>query len=89
MFDWTTWRAGSPLTVFGIACRSADLLAQRDLLRRYAVGWCLSERLACRPKRKHIAVLFHKDGVDFWFHMRLAEAIEVFKGTEGIQSWNM
>jgi hypothetical protein len=73
LFDWLTWRRGCPLDVFGIGCRRGDLFAKRDELRRYAIGWCRSDRLMCRPKMRNIAVMFEIDGTLLWFHMLESE----------------
>jgi hypothetical protein len=50
----------------------------REILRRYAVGYCEGERLICRPKNGGVAVLFVKDEREFWFHLRAKEFVAVF-----------
>jgi hypothetical protein len=78
LFDWLTWRNGSPLDVFGIECRSYDLERNADTLRRYIIGWCSAEQVLCRPKIKNIAVMFLKNDHYFWFHFRNPEAKKIF-----------
>ena len=73
LFDWVTWRAGNPWDDFRIPCRTLALIANADILRRYAVGWCSGERLLCRPKAKHTAVMFFYSDRYFWFHLRKEE----------------
>jgi len=78
-FDWLTWRNGSPLDMFGIRCSTGELILNTDTLRKYAVGWCPGESLVCRPKLDHVAVVFIKDDVPFWFHLRRDEFDLIFK----------
>jgi hypothetical protein len=78
LFDWLTWRNGSPLDVFQIPCRTDALVRHRLLLCQHAVGWCPGEYLPCRPKEGQIAVMFFKDNRYFWFHLRAGEAAAVF-----------
>ena len=78
LFDWLLWRSGTPLDVFGIACRTADLVAKRELIRKYAIGWCPAERPVCRPKMNNMAVMFDVNGRVFWFHLRKHEFDVIF-----------
>jgi hypothetical protein len=73
LFDWLTWRGGSLYDVFGIPCRTAALIQNRKILRKYAYGWTPGYRLMCRPKLNNTAIMFHKNGRDFWFHLRTHE----------------
>jgi len=77
-FDWLTWRCGNPVELFSIACRSDELQAGSGVLQRYAVGWCPSEEVPCRPKTDHVSVMFCKDGSYGWFHLRRQEFEEIF-----------
>jgi aminoglycoside phosphotransferase (APT) family kinase protein len=72
-FDWGLWRSGDPWSEFQIPCRSWALIANKGILRRYAVGWCRGENLICRPKLGHTAVMFWKGKNQFWFHFRNEE----------------
>ena len=76
-FEWTTWREGSPLDLF-LICREEELVRMRKTIQRYAVGYCKSENLLCRPKSNHKAVMFFKDGKHFWFHLTNNEFRRIF-----------
>lgn len=77
-FDWLSWSAGC-IHDFGIPCRTESILANADILRKYAVGWCPGEQVVCRPKVDEIAVMFVVEDRGFWFHMRKHEFEGVFK----------
>ena len=77
-FDWLTWRTGSPLDVFGLRCRTDDLVAGSAGLLAHAVGYCPAGRIPCRPKPDNTAVMFFKNGRHFWFHLRDREFELIF-----------
>ena len=85
LFDWQTWRAGNPVDVFGVPCRSSDLIAAGERLRAAAVGYCPGDQTPCRPKADQVAVMFFAVGRHFWFHLRAVEAQRIF-GLELIAS---
>lgn len=78
-FTWQKWRAGS-IHDFNIPCRYIALTSgySKMLLRKHAIGWCYGENLPCRPKTNHIAIMFEKDNIEFWFHLRKNEFEEIF-----------
>jgi hypothetical protein len=80
LFDWRRWRAGDVHDLDIQATRYALLTSidGKRKLKEYAIGWCLGENLRCRPKLE-IAVMFEKNDVQFWFHMRMQEFEEVFR----------
>jgi hypothetical protein len=78
LFDWSTWRAGNIWDMFKLQCHTAVLVKNGRILREYAVGWCPGERLMCRPKANNVAIMFYKDGVHFWFHLRKHEFEEIW-----------
>ena len=78
--DWHCWRAGSPADLF-LVCREPQLIAMRNIIRTYAVGYCNSEHILCRPKLEHKAVMFFKDGINFWFHLTNKEFGVIFYET--------
>ena len=82
-FTWQVWRAGS-INDFSLPCRYEMITSGlgKMILRKYAIGWCYGRNLPCRPKDE-IAIMFEKDDVKFWFHLREKEFIEVFE-SEGI-----
>jgi len=78
LFDWQAWRAGSPADLLVGPCRTANLIAAGAILRAHAFGWCEGGSTPCRPKARHKALMFEKDGVSFWFHLRDGEARVIF-----------
>lgn len=78
-FDWITWRSGDVWNDFHILCKTLHLVANGDILRKYAIGYCYGENLICRPKENHVAIMFYKDGKTFWFHLRANEFEGIFK----------
>lgn len=77
LFDWISWRSGSPLDFF-VPCRESALVEIRPILRRYAIGYCIGENLLCRPKLNHKAVMFFKNDLHFWFHLTNREFERIF-----------
>jgi hypothetical protein len=77
-FDWSRWRAAC-IADLGVPCREQTIIANAYILRRYAIGWLEGERLMCRPEKGEVAVLFLKDGQEFWFHLRDKEFRAVFE----------
>lgn len=77
-FTWENWRACDIWTSLNIRCRKYDILAHRDILRKYAVGYCCSEALLIRPKVDEVAVMFLIEGKFGWTHLRKAEFEGVF-----------
>ena len=79
LFTWLNWRADS-IHSLGLRCRYKDITSERGkkILRKYVIGWCRGESLLCRPKEKEIAVMYFKDDVEFWFHIRRNEFNKVF-----------
>ena len=57
-FDWLTWRNGSILKIFGIRHRFEPIIRNKDIIRKYAVGYCRTDNIPCRPKPGYIAVMF-------------------------------
>jgi hypothetical protein len=80
LFDWITWRSGSIHDLGIVACREVLITSPhgKEQLRKYAIGFCFGENLPCRPKHE-MAVMFEKNDITFWFHLRLNEFNEVFK----------
>lgn len=77
-FTFDRWRACDIWTVFGIRCRTNDIVNHRDILRQYAIGYCSSETLLVRPKSDETAVMFLINDVFGWTHLRNSEFEEVF-----------
>jgi len=78
-FTWSRWRRGS-IADFIPAARY-DILITPEVkkeFRKYAIGWCGSDKLFCRPKEKEIALMIFKNGEHSWFHLRQNEFMEIF-----------
>lgn len=76
-FDWQTWRAGS-LHDLGIIYKESELIKSKNLIKKYAVGYCSGESLMCRPKEKTVAVMFIYQGNKFWTHLMRGEFSRIF-----------
>jgi len=61
-FTWSRWRAFNL-----VSGRYFD--EYKNLFKKYAVGYIDAERLRCRPKCNHYAVMFLKDDVFSWVHL--------------------
>ena len=77
-FDWLRWINNDIWIKLGVACRYHDMIAQADVLRKYAVGYCPGWRLYCRPRDNEVAILFLIDDEFGWTHLRKHEFEEVF-----------
>lgn len=83
LFEWVTWRSGSITEVFNIPHRYPTITENADLLRKYAVAWCPSDMVPCRPKVGYISVMFElDDGRQFWTHLTEREFLKVFPDRE-------
>lgn len=80
LFDWLAWRNGTIHDLGIQSCREQLITSQhgKEQLRKYAIGFCFGHNLPCRPKDE-IAVMFLKDDLYFWFHLREKEFQEVFR----------
>jgi hypothetical protein len=77
-FDWIRWRACSIFEDFSFQCRYSDIIQNRHIFKKYDVGYLKSEKLACRPKKDNMAVMFFKDGEFSWCHLTKKEFEEIF-----------
>jgi hypothetical protein len=73
IFDWQSWRIGSPVEMFGIPCRQTTVLLYGEIFQKHAIGFCPAERTPCRPKLDAMAIMFYVKDTEFWFHMRRDE----------------
>jgi len=78
-FDWIRWRECDVLELFGCFCRSSDLYNKKLLIRKYAIGYISAEKLICRPKINHKAVMFLNDDKFSWCHLTNIEFENIFK----------
>lgn len=77
-FDWLTWLNGSP-ELLNLVCREKSLIKNKNILKKYAIGYCKGEELICRPRKNCYGVMFIKDDIEFWFHLRNKEFNLIFK----------
>lgn len=40
-----------------------------QVVKQYGVGYCDGSRLSFRPRTGYVAIMFEKDGFEFWCHM--------------------
>jgi hypothetical protein len=78
LFTASRWRNGS-IHDFGILSRYQEIMKNKDVLRKYAIGYCNAENLICRPKINHKAIMFLKDNYFFWFHLPNNEFKEIYE----------
>lgn len=76
-FTWQLWKGGCLLDL-GVKTRFADMIKNRDILQKYAIGWCNGGEIPCRPKPDCIAVMFQKDEMQFWTHLMINEFENIF-----------
>lgn len=82
LFTWELLCAGSISEIFDIKQRTLNisLPKNKNVLRKYADGYCYGHELSCRVKPDEVAVMFCFDNWYFWTHFRLNEFKEVFGG---------
>lgn len=84
-FTWDLWRAGTLLELGVQTNRYHEIVGNRKLLKKYAIGYCKASKLSLRPKSGQYAVMFQKDDdgfvLIFWTHLTAAE----FKKVKGIK----
>ena len=78
-FDWLAWRNGTLLSLLQVDNRTAIIKTSRGVLRKYAIGWCESDNIPCRPKHGYYAVMFSVNGQEFWSHLNKEEFEYCFK----------
>lgn len=47
-------------------------------VKQYAIGYCNGDKVLFRPSNYTYAVMFEKDGIDFWFHINKSTFDEEF-----------
>lgn len=79
LFEWTIWRNGSPIDIFGVALRQNNIPVIKAKALQYAIGYCEGTSLLVRPKSGTRAVMFFKDGVYYWWHFYIDEFDAIFQ----------
>ena len=79
LFDWQVWRAGC-ISDLGIPTNRKEVIIEhRKLIKEYAIGYQDGERLLCRPKVNHKAIMFYKDRIHFWQHLTNEEFESIWR----------
>ena len=81
LFTFYLWRGGSIGEVFLFPCREKKLIQHREILLRYATGYCYGTELFVRAKPKTYAIMFEGDSFRFWGHLRPKEFESIFIGS--------
>jgi hypothetical protein len=77
-FDWSTWRRGILVWELIGNCCKQNIFDSKEILKKYAIGYRLSEELACRSCYDEVAVMFIINDVFCWTHFRKKEFEHVF-----------
>jgi len=80
-FDWLTWRNGSVLTIFYIRHRYDQIILNTGKIRQYAVSYCESDNIPCRPKVGYVAIMFDTQEANcgnWWTHFTRKEFAACF-----------
>lgn len=80
-FTFETWRNGNISELINKSCRKENLIQEKELIIKYAFGYCKADNIPCRPKKEYIAVMFFKkDSYDYWWtHFSKIEFEQIFK----------
>jgi MoaA/NifB/PqqE/SkfB family radical SAM enzyme len=78
LFTYERWKRDAPVDVFGFPWLTSFIVAHKNILLDYAVGWCNSNETNVRCKENQVCVMFHKDDHHFWCHLRKSEFTRVF-----------
>lgn len=77
-FTFETWSAGNLIEMLNIHNRTDIILENSDVIRKFAIGWCHSDNIVCRPKSGKISVMFFTNGHEWWTHFEMEEFIGCF-----------
>lgn len=77
-FNWSKWRSGCLLDL-GLLTRYKNIIEGKEIIKKYAIGYCPGESVICRPKIDRVAVMFLKDDLLFWNHLLKKEFDEIFR----------
>lgn len=72
-YDWLSWRNGTLYSLFNIVNNEHSIIANRNIIRKYAIGYCDSSNIPCRPKIGYVAVMFQYESEQFWTHLTKKE----------------
>jgi hypothetical protein len=77
-FTKERWESGS-LSVFGIETRTNSIEKNREIIKKYAIGYIEGDKLFFRPKNNTFAVMFWFNEIHFWTHLTKEEFEICFK----------
>lgn len=78
-FSFELWRAGS-LSEFGIETRTWSIEQNRNIIKKYAIGYLDGNKLWIRPKENTVGVMFFYNENHFWTHLTIEEFNICFPG---------
>ena len=70
-FTFDLWKAGSLTELIGYT-REGNIIANKNVIKKYAIGFCNGSRLSVRPKKNTMAVMFHTNE-HWWTHLTIKE----------------
>ena len=78
LFTWSRWRGFDILYYLKIPCRKSILIGNKEILKKYVVGYIEGYKLICRPKSEHFAVMFFYNDHHQWCHFNKIEFEAIF-----------
>ena len=75
-FDFSKWRNCNIWEI--IPCRKDYILSNKDLFRKYVIGYIEGERLYCRSKENTIAIMLLINDEFSWTHLTRYEFYSIF-----------
>jgi hypothetical protein len=78
LFTQYIWSGSTIYECFNFFCRRDELIKNKNILQLHAIGYCKSEELLYRIKINEYAIMFEKDFIRFWTHIRNNEFKEIF-----------
>lgn len=81
LFYWLTWRNGSLLKIFNIKHRYGPISMNVDTVRRYAIAYCETDDMPCKPEAGQFAVMFDTEEENcnpWWTHFTKREFLVCF-----------
>ena len=77
-FTWDVWSGGNLTEMLKIPNREETIIANSDVIRKNAIGWCKGTELVCRPKKDTVAVMFITNDIEWWTHLTTNEFLICF-----------
>jgi hypothetical protein len=77
-FGLSEWRAGIAIWELIGNCCEQNIFDNKEILRKYAIGYIPADGIMCRPRHGEFAVMFIIDDVFCWTHFMEKEFVHVF-----------